>query len=202
MMSCFAGQCSGLSLSDMVIRQARLIVRELRQAGLRREKVMVINPVFQRDCFTDRWPEKLSQQEEIAAKLAGLAEGLEYIKRQETDSKIPAELDASSSATMSSLGPSAASTSVSGRPCRAGRPPTRRAAVSYVPSAPALVGRWGGAASSRAVAATRILPGGPPLIPSINTQIAAMRASWPSLGSERVDGRTARWVAEAAAADL
>jgi hypothetical protein len=53
MMSCFAGHTAqpGLSLSDMVIRQARLIVRELRQAGLRREKVMVINPVFSARLF-------------------------------------------------------------------------------------------------------------------------------------------------------
>src|SRR4051812_40690031 len=48
MMSCFAGHAAqpGLSLSDMVIRQARLIARELRQAGLRGEKVMVVNPIF------------------------------------------------------------------------------------------------------------------------------------------------------------
>jgi len=31
---------------------------------------MVVNPVFQRDCFSDRWPENLSQQEEFAGKLA------------------------------------------------------------------------------------------------------------------------------------
>lgn len=87
MMSCFAGQAAqpGLTLSAMVIRQARLIARELRAAGRRNEKVMVVNPIFQRDCFTDRWPESLAQQEEFSARLSRLADGLEHIKRHGMD---------------------------------------------------------------------------------------------------------------------
>ena len=84
MMSCFAGHAAqpGLSLSDMVIRQARLIATHLRRAGARRETVVVVNPIFPRDCFTDRWPENLSQQEEFAVKLTRLADSLERIKRR------------------------------------------------------------------------------------------------------------------------
>jgi len=83
MMSCFAGHAAqpGLSLSDMVIRQACLTAASIRQAAARREKVIVVNPVFPRDCFTDRWPENLSQQEEFASKLTELADGLAYYKR-------------------------------------------------------------------------------------------------------------------------
>ena len=155
MMSCFAGHAAqpGLSLSDMVIRQARLIVRELRQAGLRREKVMVINPVFQRDCFTDRWPENLSQQEEFAAKLAGLADGLEYIKRQETD------LESLRDWMRKQFGDYVVSGAIrrfnqrTGQAVQSGATAYTPRGGVYVPSAPALVG-IGAAASSRAVAAT------------------------------------------------
>ena len=155
MMSCFAGHAAqpGLSLSDMVLRQARLIARELRQASARREKVTVVNPVFQRDCFTERWPENLSQQEEFAAKLAGLAEGLEYIKRHETD------LESLRDWLREQFGDYAVSGAIRRFNQRAGQAVqggvttyTPRGGL-YVPSAPALVG-IGTAASSRAVAAT------------------------------------------------
>jgi hypothetical protein len=82
MMSCFAGHAAqpGTSLSEMVIRQARVIASSIRAASARREKVIVVNPTFPRDCFTDRWPENLSQQEEFATKLTELADGLAYFR--------------------------------------------------------------------------------------------------------------------------
>jgi hypothetical protein len=155
MMSCFAGHAAltGLSLSDMVIRQARLIARELRQASQRREKVMMVNPVFQRDCFTDRWPENLSQQEEFAGKLAGLAEGLEYIKRHETD------LESLRDWLREQFGDYVVSGAIRrfnqrvGQAVQGGGTAYTSRGGLYVPSAPALVG-LGTAASSRAVAAT------------------------------------------------
>jgi hypothetical protein len=155
MMSCFAGHAAltGLSLSDMVIRQARLIARELRQASQRREKVMVVNPVFQRDCFTDRWPENLSQQEEFAGKLAGLADGLEDIKRHETD------LESLRDWLREQFGDYVVSSAIRrfnqrvGQAVQGGGTAYTSRGGLYVPSAPALVG-LGTAASSRAVAAT------------------------------------------------
>ena len=155
MMSCFAGHAAqpGLSLSDMVIRQARLIARELRQAAQRREKVMVINPVFQRDCFTDRWPENLSQQEEFAAKLSSLADGLEYVKRNETDPKSLRDW------LREQFGDYVVSSALrrfyqrAGQAVQSGGTAYTPRGGLYVPSAPALVG-LGTAASSQAVAAT------------------------------------------------
>ncbi len=130
-----------------------MIARELRQAGQRREKVMVVNPTFQRDCFTDRWPENLPQQEEFAAKLTGLADGLEYIKRHETD------LESLRDWLREQFGDYVVSGAIRRFNQRAGQAVqgggtayTPRGGL-YVPSRPALVG-LGAAASSRAVAAT------------------------------------------------
>jgi hypothetical protein len=82
MLSCFAGWAAspGLSLSDMLIKQPRMIARAIEDASARREKIFVQNPVFPPDCFTDRWPENLTQQNEFAAKLTAFADGLEYVK--------------------------------------------------------------------------------------------------------------------------
>lgn len=155
MMSCFAGHATqlGLSLSDMVIRQARLIARELQRATARRERVMVVNPVFQRDCFTDRWPENLSQQKEFAAKLTDLADGLEHLKRQETD------LESLRDWLREQFGDYVVSGALSrfnqrtGQAVQGGGTAYTPRGGLYVPSTPALV-VLGTAASSRAVAAT------------------------------------------------
>jgi hypothetical protein len=155
MMSCFAGQAAqpGLSLSDMVLRQARLIAACLRQAGTRQEKIIVLNPVFPRDCFTDRWPESLSQQEEFAAKLTALADGLEYFKRNEVD------LETLQGWLREQFGGYVVSSAVKRFNLRAGRAVqqgttgyTPRGGL-YVPCAPALVG-IGAAVASRAAAAS------------------------------------------------
>lgn len=155
MMSCFAGHAAqpGVSLSDMVIRQARLIARELRRAGQRHEKVMVVNPVFQRDCFTDRWPENLSQQETFAAELSALAEGLEQIKRREID------LETLQDWLREQFGDYVVSGAIrrfnqrTGQAVQSGGTSYTPRGGIYVPSRPALVG-VGAAASGRAVAAT------------------------------------------------
>jgi hypothetical protein len=82
MLSCFAGHAAApnTTLTDMLIRQARMIAREVRNASARREKLRVVNPVFEHDEFTDRWPESLAQQDEFARKLTDLANGLEYLE--------------------------------------------------------------------------------------------------------------------------
>lgn len=155
MMSCFAGQAAqpGLSISDMVIRQARWMALALHRAGARREKIVVINPIFQRDCFTDRWPENLSQQEEFATKLAELAEGLEYFKRHESD------LETLQDWLREQFGGYVVSSAVgrfntrNGQAVQGGSNAYTRRGGLYVPSTPALVG-VGTAAAGRAAAAT------------------------------------------------
>ena len=83
MMSCIAGHVAspGTTLSDMVIRLARAIVRTIQAASAQRMKVSVVNPVYTADCFTDRWPESVAQQDEYATHLIRLADGLEAIRR-------------------------------------------------------------------------------------------------------------------------
>lgn len=155
MMSCFAGHAAqpGLSLSEMVIRQARMIATALRQAGERREKVMVVNPIFRRDCFTDRWPENLSQQEDFASKLTTLANSLEYIKRQETN------LETLQQWLREQFGDYVVSGAIrrfnqrNGQAVQSGSTAYTQRGGLYVPSAPALIGA-GTTASSRAAAST------------------------------------------------
>jgi hypothetical protein len=157
MISCFAGHAAqpGLSLSDMLIRQTRLIASSIRQAGARQEKIMVVNPIFQRDCFTDRWPENLSQQEEFAAKLTAFAEGLEYFKRHEAD------LETLQNWLREQFGSYVVSSAVrrfnarNGLAVQTGSTAYTQRGRLYVPSAPALVGVGSAAtAASRTVAAT------------------------------------------------
>jgi hypothetical protein len=136
MISCFAGHAAqpGLLLSDMVIRQARMIASAIRQASARRVKIMVVNPVFQRDCFTDRWPEDLSQQEEFAAKLTDLADGLEYFKRQESDLETLQNWLRKNSAAPSFQARSRDSTRAMARRCRTVRSPTHNGAAYMSPA--------------------------------------------------------------------
>jgi len=82
LMSCFAGYTArpGVSLSEMVIAQARFVAQAIDAASARGERVSVRNPMYPEDCFTDRWPETLAQQDYFAAKLTDLADGLEKMK--------------------------------------------------------------------------------------------------------------------------
>jgi hypothetical protein len=85
MLSCFAGHVASPNtpLSEMLSRLARHIAREIRAASARREKIRVVNPVFEHDVFTDRWPENLAQQDEFAQKLTDLADGLAWFRTHE-----------------------------------------------------------------------------------------------------------------------
>ena len=87
MMSFFAGQVArpGVHLADMVIQQARAIAKAIRLASAQRAKLRVTNPMYEHDVFTDRWPESIAQQDEFAARLTLLANGLETIGRGNFD---------------------------------------------------------------------------------------------------------------------
>jgi hypothetical protein len=156
MMSCFAGRVAqpGQSLSDMVIRLARTIAGAIWQAGARREKIVLLNPVFQRDCFTDRWPENLSQQEEFAIKLTELADGLEHFKQHGAD------LETIQSWLREKFGSFVVSTAVdrfnerNGRSVQGGSVTYTRQGGLFIPGAPALAGVGSMAATGRVAAAT------------------------------------------------
>jgi len=77
MLSYYAGRAAhpNMRLSDMVIRIACWIVRDIAQASLNRQTLHVANPVNPDDVFTDRWPESVSQQNAFANHLKELIQG-------------------------------------------------------------------------------------------------------------------------------
>lgn len=162
MMSCFAGHASqpGLSLSDMVIRLARNIATALKAASARREHIKVVNPVHHEDCFTDRWPENLAQQDDYAQKLTELADGLTYIKDRGSS------LEDIQEWLRGRFGSYVVSTSIrrfndrTGRAVQAGSHAYTPRGGLYVPSRPALVGIGGTAAAEPARASTHTFRGG------------------------------------------
>jgi hypothetical protein len=82
MLSCHAGRAAtpGMTLSAMVIRQARWTARAIDAAASRGHLLDVRNPEWFEDRFTDRWPESRAQQTEFARSLHDLANGLDAIK--------------------------------------------------------------------------------------------------------------------------
>lgn len=81
--SCHAGKAAvpGLSLSEMLIRQARWTARAVEEAERAHRLITVPNPVFELEKFTDRWPENHAQQRTYAGLLNTLADGLEAARR-------------------------------------------------------------------------------------------------------------------------
>lgn len=155
MLSCIAGHVAtpGATLSDMLIRLARAVARMIQAASARREKVSVVNPVYDRDCFTDRWPENLAEQDAYAAHLTRLADGLEAVRRA-------ASLEDAQEWLRTQFGDRVVSRSlqeftrrIGGGVAQSTRAYTQRGGV-YVPSAPRIIG-VGTAASVAAPARTR-----------------------------------------------
>ncbi|TJV17984.1 nucleotidyltransferase [Mesorhizobium sp.] len=87
MLSYYAGIAAtpNLSLSDMLIRIANWIIGDIERASINRQALLVVNPVYDKDVFTDRWPEDLQQQNEFAGYLRQLVSGIERAKRGELD---------------------------------------------------------------------------------------------------------------------
>jgi hypothetical protein len=67
-------------LTEMLIRMARFIIAEIENASLYRRTLDVSNPCHDKDVFTDRWPETISQQNDYSGKLKHLVVGLENIQ--------------------------------------------------------------------------------------------------------------------------
>jgi hypothetical protein len=79
MLSCHAGHAArpGLTLAEMVIRQARWSARAIDDAAKQGRLLSVPNPEFPAERFTDRWPESQVQQTSYSRRLHMLANGLE-----------------------------------------------------------------------------------------------------------------------------
>lgn len=82
MLSRYAGVAAApnYTLSNMVIRQARMIVHDIRAAAECQRLLHVENPVYRDDVFTDRWPRDQADQKLLADRLDELVNGLEAIK--------------------------------------------------------------------------------------------------------------------------
>lgn len=82
MLAYFAGCAAkpNTSLADMLIRLCRLIIAAIREASGSQRKLLVANPTYSKDVFTDRWPESVSKQNEFAGYLEELVTGLERAK--------------------------------------------------------------------------------------------------------------------------
>jgi hypothetical protein len=82
MLSYYAGLAAqpNMRLTDMVIRIAAWIVRDIAQASLNRQTLHVANPVNRDDVFTDRWPESIAQQDAYASHLKVVIKGLEEMR--------------------------------------------------------------------------------------------------------------------------
>lgn len=74
---CAMSASSGSSLTEMLLRVSRNIVRDIANASLYGRLVHVANPVYADDVFTDRWPENVDQQNRFANDLKELIRGLE-----------------------------------------------------------------------------------------------------------------------------
>jgi hypothetical protein len=159
MMSCVAGHSAApnTSLSDMVIRQANVLAREIRLASKRGERISIVNPVYQDDCFTDRWPDSIAQQNEFADHLTNLVHGLEQIRGG-------ADLEETQAWLRPRFGTHVVTRSIQQFNDRVGRA-VRRGQQSYttrgglfVPAAPAIIGC--GVSAAPAVARQNTFMGG------------------------------------------
>lgn len=83
MLSYYAGVAAkpGMSLSDMLLRLSKWIIGDIEEASRYGRRLHVANPVCERDVFTDRWPASIGQQNEFAAHLKELVNGLEAVRR-------------------------------------------------------------------------------------------------------------------------
>lgn len=83
MLSFFAGAAAvpGMKLADMLLRICRWIIGEIERASVNRRTLVVVNPTYSDDIFTDRWPESLDQQDAFARYLQDLVAGIERAKR-------------------------------------------------------------------------------------------------------------------------
>jgi hypothetical protein len=142
MLSCHAGHAArpGLSVSEMVIRQARWTARAISSAAGMGRLIDVRNPVMNEDRFTDRWPESQKQQKAFATALTDFADCLEFMRTNDM------QLEEMQEVLRKCFGSSVVAKSVdafnerTGRALRAGNQGYTRNGGLFIPVAPAIVG--------------------------------------------------------------
>ncbi|WP_234186743.1 nucleotidyltransferase [Shinella sp. NM-101] len=83
----------GRTLSDALISLCNLLIIDIRRASSLGSTLTVVNPTWDQDEFTDRWPESIDQQNEFADDLANLVAALNHLRSGRMDPvDIPAEL--------------------------------------------------------------------------------------------------------------
>ncbi len=142
MLSCHAGHAAqpGLSLSEMVIRQARWTAKAINSAARMGRLIEVRNPVMHEDRFTDRWPENQQQQQTFAASLTDFADCLQFMRANDMS------LEDMQEVLRKCFGSQVVTKSVrifndrTGRALRGGSQRYTQRGGLFVPAAPAIVG--------------------------------------------------------------
>ena len=142
MLSCHAGHAarSGLSLSEMVIRQARWTANAIELAAREGKLIDVRNPVMYEDRFTDRWPENQHQQRAFAGALYGFAESLEYMRKNDMQLEDMQDVLRKFFGTHVVARSVRAFTERAGRALRSGNQGYTQRGGLFIPAVPALVG--------------------------------------------------------------
>lgn len=76
---------TGLTLSEALIRLCTAIIRDIDLASSMRKLLVVVNPTFDEDVFTDRWPADIAQQNEFANDLRELVAAIKLIRSEAFD---------------------------------------------------------------------------------------------------------------------
>ncbi len=74
--------------TDVVISLAQYLRKRIVDADKIGQKVEVVNPAWERDIFTDRWPEDRAAQRLFAADLQNLVDALQSLKRSTAEEEV------------------------------------------------------------------------------------------------------------------
>ena len=87
MLACYAARSVilGLTLTEALINLCNTIIRDIELASRLGRLLHVVNPTFNEDVFTDRWPENIIQQNVFAAELGQLVTAIERIRSAKAD---------------------------------------------------------------------------------------------------------------------
>ncbi|MGI2033846.1 nucleotidyltransferase domain-containing protein [Rhizobium panacihumi] len=92
MLAYYAAKTSrpGKTLTEALVGVCNAIIADTAYASARGRKLHVANPEYDKDVFTDRWPENVQQQNLFANDLRELVQGLEVLRAGKADlTKIP-----------------------------------------------------------------------------------------------------------------
>ncbi|MGO7554295.1 MULTISPECIES: nucleotidyltransferase domain-containing protein [Rhizobium] len=73
------------TLTDALITLCNLLIVDIRRATSLGRTLVVVNPTWDQDEFTDRWPESIAQQEEFAGDLVELVTAVDQLRSGKLD---------------------------------------------------------------------------------------------------------------------